>query len=409
MSLPATSRPILGLEKRSLAYIALLCLGHITVDVHQGAVPALLPTLKEQLHLSYGEVGLILTVLSIVSSFAQPMIGYLSDISRHRWLIPGGILLAPLGMALLGVAPGYGWMLAAVLLVGLGAAAYHPEAARTAVELAGSRKGTGMAFWVVGGHIGNAFGPLYVAAVVAAGSLRHTAWSLPLGVAVAGLTLLYLRRMAAYETADRRGAPAISRADLPRTQWWGEVLLVTAVVLRTTVQTGLVVFLPFYYVEVLGGPAGHRELLQSLLLFGSVPGTLLGGPLADRFGLKKVILGSFVLVLPLVPAVLFLTGLPAFILLFLIGSVQASTATLATVLGQQYMPRYASVSAGLTIGFALGMGGVCVGLLGWVADLWGIATAAYLLAILPLIGLGLAAMLPRPPRMTPAAVAAATV
>lgn len=406
MTSPA-SRLTLGLERRSLGFIALLCLGHLMVDLHQGAVPALLPALKDQLGLSYAETGLILSVLSVTASFAQPAIGYLSDIGRYPWLIPFGILLAPLGMALLGFAPSYGWILAAVVLVGAGAAAYHPEAARTAASLAGSRQGTGMALWVVGGNFGYALGPLFVLAILSAGGLRAAVWSLPAGLAVAGLTWAWLGRLADSGAAGQPGRLALARADLPPTAWGAEALLVTMVVVRTLTFTGLVAFLPFYYVEVMGGAASLREALQSLLLFGSVFGTLLGGHLADRFGIRRVIAGSFLLSLPLIPLALKLTGLPLYVTLFAIGCALASTATLATVLGQQYMPRYASVSAGLTIGFSMGVGGVLVGLLGRVADAWGVGPAVWLLAGLPALGLAMAMLLPPPPQRPAAATGAA--
>lgn len=386
-----------GLHRRSIAFIALLALAHLAVDVHQGALPALLPTLKDAMGLTYAQATFLYSTLSITSSFVQPALGYVSDNGSYHWLIPGGVVLAGVGATLMGFASGYGGLLACVVLLGSGAAMYHPEAARTANDLSGSRKGTGMSYWVVGGSIGVAVGPLYALAVLATGGLKGTAISLAFCIPIACLFVLNRHGLAEQVSRAQRGRPAQQRSDLPGTNWPGQILLVAAVVVRSAVQAGLVTLLPFYYVQRLGGSTGEMVMLQALLLGSGVVGTLLGGPLADRFGLKSIIVGSFLVVVPLTPLLLFAKGLPALALIFAVGCAQASTSSIATVLGQQYMQRFASVSAGLTIGFANGLGGLAVGILGWAADHWGITLAVQVLVALPALGVLLCVPLPRPP------------
>jgi MFS transporter, FSR family, fosmidomycin resistance protein len=132
--------------------IGLLALGHFVIDTNQGALPALLPFLKAAHGLSYAAVGAIVLIANVVSSIIQPLFGYLSDRTTRRWLLPLGVAVSGLGLALTGVMPGYATVVAAIVLAGLGVAAYHPEGYKTTTAVAGDHKATAVSWFSLGGN-----------------------------------------------------------------------------------------------------------------------------------------------------------------------------------------------------------------------------------------------------------------
>src|SRR6185503_18473878 len=143
----------------NIRLLALLSLGHLVIDLMQGALPAMLPFLKQQHDLTYAAAGTIVLMGTVASSIVQPLFGYLADQTARRWMLPASVALAGTAFALLGLAPGYATILVLVLAMGLGAAAYHPEGYKTATGVAGERKATALSLFALGGNIGVALGP----------------------------------------------------------------------------------------------------------------------------------------------------------------------------------------------------------------------------------------------------------
>ncbi|MGH7964707.1 MAG: MFS transporter, partial [Candidatus Binatia bacterium] len=112
--------------------LALLGLGHLVVDLNTGALPALLPFLKNTFALSYTMTGALILVMNLSSSLIQPIFGHLSDRSAQGWLLPMGVIAATCGMAGIGLAPNYTAVLLCVFMSGLGIASYHPEGYKSA-------------------------------------------------------------------------------------------------------------------------------------------------------------------------------------------------------------------------------------------------------------------------------------
>src|SRR5262250_2770863 len=146
--------------------IALLSLGHFVVDLNQGSLPAYLPVLKAVHQLSYASTATIVLAANVASSLVQPLFGYFADQTARRWMLPASVLLTGGGFALMGLAPGYAALLALVIAMGLGVAAYHPEAYKTASSVAGERKATALSWFSLGGNVGIALGPPVITALV---------------------------------------------------------------------------------------------------------------------------------------------------------------------------------------------------------------------------------------------------
>ena len=186
--------------------LGLLALGHLVVDMNQGALAPLLPFLKTAFGLSYAASGAILLVASMTSSVVQPVFGYLADRATRRWLLPWAVLLSAIGVALAGLAPSYWGLLALVVVSGLGVAAYHPEGYRTANQVAGDRKATGLSLFSIGGNIGIALGPPAVTFLVPRFGLPGTLGLLGPGLLVAALLATVLPALIARAGQGRDGA-----------------------------------------------------------------------------------------------------------------------------------------------------------------------------------------------------------
>ncbi|MBP2019316.1 FSR family fosmidomycin resistance protein-like MFS transporter [Symbiobacterium terraclitae] len=384
--------PATAANRPALALLLVLSLTHGVVDLTSGAIIALLPALREAYALSYGMVGLIPLFANLTSTFTQPVFGIISDRSEMRWLLPLSLALGGLGLAAVGFVTSYWLTLAAVVISALGSAAFHPEGAHVAHNLAGGRRALAMAIYNVGGNLGYALGPAFAAALIAAFGLRGTAWAAVLPLVLAAWLLRLLPRWRAHEqeAAARRNGLAGDAA----TNWKGTVLITLVVILRSVMHLGMATYLPFFWIDVLQNPVATAGLVQMTYLLAGVLGTLLGAPLADRFGTKPVLVASFALLLPLQAILSFLRGWPLLIVLFGAGFLVVSTFTTTLVMTQEYMPRSLGLASGLNLGLAFGMGGLGTSILGVVADHFGVTVVMRIIACLVIPALLLTLVLP---------------
>ncbi len=374
--------------------LGLLALGHLVVDMIQGSLPAFLPFLKRAFGLSYAAAGTIVLMATLTSSIIQPLFGYLSDRAARRWILPFSVLLAGVGFALVGFAPSYPALLALVVVMGLGIAAWHPEGYRTASSVAGDRKATGVSWFSLGGNMGLALGPPAITTLVTAFGLIGSLGLLAPAALVSALLVGALPFLSA-----PRGARATATASgLGRSMPGAMALLILLVMLRSWTQLGLTTFVPFYYVDHLGADPRIVGPLLFVFLGAGALGTIVAGPVADRFGARPLIVWASLLAAPLAVGFLLASGGFAFLMLAAVGFVLISTFTVSIVLAQAYMPRNLGLASGMIVGFAIGTGGLGVALLGSIADRWGLPTALWITALTPVLGFGAALFLPEPRR-----------
>ncbi len=381
-------------ERPNTRVLAFLAVGHLVVDMSQGALAPLLPFLKTAFGLSYAAAAAILLVANMTSSLVQPVFGYLADRATRRWLLPWAVLLAASGVSLAGLVPSYWALLGVVVVSGLGVAAYHPEGYRTANQVAGDRKATGLSLFSIGGNIGIALGPPTITFLVPRFGLPGTLGLLAPGLLVAGLLATVLPALI---TAPVPGTTARAMRAGGRDMRGAMALLIGVVTVRSWTQLGLVTYVPFLYVELLGQDPRVVGMLLFLFLGAGAVGTLAGGPIADRWGSRRYIVASLLLSTPLIALFLWRPGgWIAAVALSATGFVLVSSFSITVALGQAYLPRSLGMAAGLIVGLAIGTGGIGVTILGWVADHWGLYAALGIVAALPLSGLVIALCLPEP-------------
>ena len=385
--------------------LAQLSYGHFATDLSQGALPALLPVFKSQYHLSYTDVGVIVLIANISSSVIQPAFGVLSDRVGMRWLMPLGTLIAGAGIVLAVTASHFAVMIAMIFLCGLGVAAFHPEGYKFAGLASGARRATGMSYFSVGGNLGFGFGPAAASVAVHVAGPRGILYVLPFSVTAAILLwqVAAPRRRQQLEAEWRPAAAATPLRGRPtglpmsgaaRTML---ALLVAFVVLRSWVSVGQSSFIPLYFTGVRHLTPTYAGLMVSLFLGAGSIGTLLGGIAADRWGRRRMLIVSMIVLPPLLWAMPRAIGAAGMLAALVAGMAAVSTFAVVMVMAQTVMPERIGLISGLIIGFAVGTGGIGTTLLGVVADRWGVLRALDMTALLPLPALAIALLLPPDP------------
>jgi MFS transporter, FSR family, fosmidomycin resistance protein len=373
--------------------MGILSAGHLFTDLNQGAVAALLPFLISERGLSLAAAGGLVFAATVSSSLVQPLFGIFSDRSPIPALMPLGVLLAGVGMALVGVAPNYALIFASVVLSGVGVAAFHPEAARFANYVSGSRRARGMSFFSVGGNAGFALGPIVATPLVLVFGLPGALFLALPAVLMAGVMFAETPRMLRLAPEAAEGGTR-DRAEAGRESWAPFAVMIAVVVVRSFVYFGLVAFIASYYERVLGASPALGNVALTVMLASGAVGTLLMGPLADRFGRKAVLAGSMLVLPPLVLAFTFAGPYVGMALLALVGAATVGTFGVTVVMGQEYLPGRIGLAAGITMGLSIGLGGIGAPLLGLLADAGGLKSTMLAIAALPILGFVLALTLP---------------
>lgn len=402
--MPGEVRAPAGAAGPAAAVLAGLSLSHLLNDLIQSLLPAIYPLLKQAYALDFGQIGLLTLGFQLTSSLLQPVVGLLTDRRPLPFSLACGMLVSLSGLLLLSVASSFPVLLAAAALVGTGSAIFHPEASRVARLASGGRYGLAQSVFQVGGNAGTAAGPLLAAFIVVPHGQRSIA--LFALAALAGFVVLslvgrwYRGRLARGAARGRRGGP-VAPAVLSRGRIVGTVaILLVLIFSKYFYMASFTSYYTFYLLHRFGVSVQEAQVYLFVFLGSVATGTVLGGPVGDRFGRKVVIWGSIVGVLPFTLALPHATLLGTVLLTVPIGLILASAMPAILVYAQELLPGRVGLVGGLFFGFAFGMGGLGAALLGELADRTGIEQVYALCAFLPAIGL-LAVFLPRiaPPRI----------
>jgi MFS transporter, FSR family, fosmidomycin resistance protein len=373
------------LDKRAMAALSS---GHLATDFANGALPALLPFFVDKFDLSYTLAAAAVLASAVSSSIVQPLFGLWSDRRGAIWLLPGGVALAGIGIALAAVSPSYPLVLVCVVLSGLGVAAFHPEGSKFAAFAGGRRRASAMSLFSIGGNLGFALGPTVATPLVLAFGLRGGLLLAVPCLAIAGVLLRLVPFLGSF-APERGQSAAVDEPD----RVGALVLLLGVIAFRSVAWFGLITFVPLWEVS-LGHSKAHGNHLLSLMLLAGGIGTLSAGPLADRFGRRPVLLASTAATAPLIVVFVTVGGVPGAIALAGVGISVISTFGVTMVMAQEYLPSRIGMASGLSIGLSIGLGGVGAVALGAIADSIDLRAAMYVAAAAAVAGLALAALLP---------------
>jgi MFS transporter, FSR family, fosmidomycin resistance protein len=368
--------------------IAALSFCHLLNDMMQSLLTAIYPMLKLDFGLDFGQIGLLTLTFNMTASLFQPVIGLYTDKRPKPYSLPVGMGFTFVGLILLALAHHYWLLLVASALVGMGSAVFHPEASRVARMASGGRHGLAQSLFQVGGNFGSATGPLLAAFIVLPKGQGSIAWF----SAAALLAMLVLSQVSGWYARHRASsghrATGGHAVELPR----GKVVLALTVLgilvfSKYVYMSSLTSYYTFYLIHKFDLSVRDSQLLLFLFLGAVAVGTVVGGPIGDRFGRKLVIWGSILGALPFTLALPYANLAWTAVLTVLIGLIMASAFSAIIVFAQELVPSKVGLIAGLFFGFAFGIGGIGAAVLGVVADAKGIDFVYWICSFLPLVGL----------------------
>ncbi len=367
-----------------------MSVSHLLNDSMQSLIPAIYPLVKASFDLSFAQVGLITLANQVTASLFQPIVGALTDRRPQPYSLAFGMLFTLVGLAALSLAQSYALVLVSVCLVGLGSSIFHPEASRIASIAAGKRRGFAQSFFQVGGNTGSSLGPLFAATIISIRGRSSLIWFTTL----AFVGIVVLARVGAWYSGRmierKKNAPkpesrglAIGRARVAASL----AVLIVLIFSKYFYLAGMNSYYTFFLIDRfrLSVPAAQLHLFAFQLSVAA--GTLIGGPLGDRFGRKYVIWGSILGAAPFTLALPYANLAWTTALSVVIGLVLASAFSAILVYAQELLPGRIGLISGLFFGLAFGMGGLGSAVIGGLADRGGIQAVYRLCAFLPLIGL----------------------
>lgn len=373
--------------------LAAISVSHMLNDLIQSLLPAIYPILKTSYNLDFSQIGLITLTFQVTASLLQPVVGSYTDRRPLPYSLAAGMAFTLAGLLLLSRAGHFGVLLAAAALVGLGSSVFHPESARVARLASGGRYGLAQSVFQVGGNFGQALGPLLAAFIVIPYGQRSVAWfSAAALLAMAILAFVgrwYKAHIPARRVAIKREESGLKRGRVVATL----AILVTLLFSKFVYVSSLGSFYTFYLIQTFGVSVQASQLLLFLFLGAFAAGVMIGGPIGDRFGRKRVIWFSILGVLPFTLALPYANLFWTAALTVVIGLILASASSAILVYAQELLPGRVGLVSGIFFGLAFGLGGVGAAVLGVLADATSIGFVYRVCAFLPALGL-LAALLP---------------
>jgi FSR family fosmidomycin resistance protein-like MFS transporter len=383
------SRPF-GLHRTVL----LMAGTHFLVDGYGNILAPLLPLLITNLHLSLAAAGTLQMCFQLANSVSQLGFGHIADRWRPRVLLLAGPVLCVIVLPLIGLAPSPVTLALVLIVGGLGGAAFHPPAAALVHRYSGNQRGLAMSFHITSGTLGQAIAPLAFAPFVQIYGLGATPY---LMVPVLAVLFILLPRLPSVDRLQERheagGLGALRPYARPLT------LLYFIVVLRTLTAMSFSTFVPVMLTRR-GLTLAQAGTAVSVYLFAVGLGGFFGGPSADRFGPRRVIILSLVSCVPFLALAPLLSGWLFVVVLAIGGFLLQSTLPVNVTFGQTLAPISAATVSSLMMGFAWGMGGLIVPFVGMLADRIGIDRSLMIMSLVPLAAALLALPLPsgkRPP------------
>ncbi|HJQ18858.1 MAG TPA: MFS transporter [Gemmatimonadaceae bacterium] len=379
--------------RTAFTVLGAISLCHLINDMLQSLLPAIYPILKTQFGLTFVQIGLITLTYQIVASLLQPLIGHYTDQRPQPYSLAAGMGFTLFGMLLLGSAGTFPLLLGAAALVGMGSAVFHPESSRVARMASGGQHGLAQSVFQVGGNVGGSVGPLLAAFIVVPhgqGSIRWFALA-----SLAGILLLvrvgrwYARHHHVHAAHARAAHPQVS----PGRTRAAMAVLVALIFSKYFYLASLTNYYTFFLIHRFGVSVQRAQVLLFVFLGAVAAGTIIGGPVGDRIGRKRVIWWSILGVLPFTLALPYMNLWWTAALSVVIGLILASAMPAILVYAQELVPGRIGLISGLFFGLAFGMGGLGAAILGEIADHTSIDFVYHICAFLPAIGL-LAALLP---------------
>ena len=375
--------------------IILIGLGHLVADFGAGAIPIMIPYLKEMFALSYAQIGMIVLLNNLTASVIQPIFGYWTDKKSLPLLMPIGAGFVGIGLALAANANSYHMYLFFIILTGCACSAFHPQGSKSVSLLSEPHtRGMNMGYFLVFGNSGMAIGSLLMTALATLpGGIKNAAWFALPSILVFFLLYHNLKNITIKQTPRPQSKGGKQEdAPFPKKMLF---MVLAFIFVRSTTHAGVAAYIPLYFINYMNMDKALASSLISIYLIAGAVGTLFGGGLSDKLGRKRVIIASMLIIVPMIYILPRVSGIAGAVLMAIIGFFFLASFGPTVVIAQEMMPNNVGLASGLTIGFSVGLGGCGVMALGALADVFSLDIVLKSLAILPLLAAGFAAFLPK--------------
>jgi MFS transporter, FSR family, fosmidomycin resistance protein len=366
-----------------------LAVAHMINDMYSNFLPQLLPVLTLTRGFSVHAGATLVAAFTISSSLLQPLFGYLVDQKGQRWLVFVGTLWMSLLLGTIGFISNYNLLIVTAAIAGLGSAAFHPQAAAMVGELGYNRKGLILAMFTAAGNIGLALSPLILLQLFHVYGTKIT-WVAVFPGLLGAILLYFFAPRSEHKQKKTGGLRPVFKALRKSAGELSKLMIIVAI--RSLVHTGLMTLLPLYLLAKNYSPQNTGNLLFVTLAMGALGGVI-GGIISDKYGRKVLIIGSLALASVFFWGFLNTGELLSFIMLVLGGMALLSSFSVTVAAAQEIIPESKALASGLSLGFAIGIGGLAVSPVGKYADLYGVDAAVHFVFILPIFAAILAVFL----------------
>lgn len=367
-----------------------LALSHFFNDMLQSIITAVYPLLKSDLSLTFAQIGTITLCYQTSASVFQPIMGMLLDKKPNPYFLPLGMSFTFTGLTILAFSNSFGIVLCSVSLVGLGSAILHPEASRLTSMASGGKRGFAQSVFQVGGNTGSAVGPLLAALLVAPYGRTHVmavACLAFVGMAVMTPICLWYRKLLKAQKAQGGGKRVKIAQPLPHRQTVITIcVLLVLIFSKYLYMASLTSYYTFYLIEKFGVSVSTSQVLLFVFLGATAMGTIIGGPLGDKFGRKYVIWASILGTAPFALMMPHAGFVATIILSFMVGLILSSAFPAIIIYAQELLPNHIGLTSGLFYGFAFGIAGISAAVLGTLVDTYDIYTVYNVCSFIPLLG-----------------------
>ncbi len=367
-----------------------ISISHLLNDALQSIIPAIYPVVKDTFSLSFAQIGLITLAFQLSASILQPFVGLYTDRKPQPYSLAIGMGFTLVGLIVLSQAPSFHVLILSVAMVGVGSSIFHPEASRMAHMASGGRRGMAQSIFQLGGNFGSSIGPLLAALIIVPYGQSNIIWF----SALALLAIILLINIGGWYKrkirikARRPGDEFTHAQQLPKKTIIFSVLILLLLIFSKYIYlTSMTTYYTFYVIHKFGVSVQDSQVYLFIFLFSIAAGTIIGGPLGDKFGRKYVIWGSILGVAPFSILLPYANLFWTVILTIPIGVILASAFSAILVYAHELFPGKVGMVSGLFFGFAFGMAGIGSAVLGGIADRTSIEYVYQICAYMPLLGL----------------------
>lgn len=375
-------------QKTVYSILFSVAVAHMLNDLLQAVIPAIYPILKDKYNLTFTQIGLITFSYQLAASILQPFVGFYTDKKPKPYSKIYGMLFTLSGIILLSYAASFGLILVSVVLVGIGSSIFHPEASRVSYLASGGKRGLAQSIFQIGGNMGTAIGPLLIAWIVVPHDQHYIIWFAIIAIVAIGVLWRIGNWYRDHLSLTNGKKKEIIMPDLSQRRIMISVIILLVLIFSKYFYIASITsYFTFYLIDKFHLSVQDAQYHLFIFLLALAIGTLLGGPLGDKFGRKYVIWFS---VLGVAPFALLLPYADLFwttVLSVIIGTLLASAFPAILVYAQELLPKKLGMVSGLFYGFAFGMGGLGAAILGYMAEKTSIEHVYTICAYLPLIGI----------------------